>query len=295
MKNQPSACAEYSEKQINALIHLLSDQDSQIAQTIHDQLVAVGQPALSLLQRAHDEPAETPVGERIGSVITDIKLIEVEHSFNALMTPSTEPIDLETGALLIAKAAYPDLDVQASQHQIENMVAALRPRLEKDIPPRQAIQTISEYLFHELGFTGNTRDYYDPANSFLHQVLERRIGIPISLSLLYLLIAQRLNVPVVGIGLPGHFMVGLQTEHVFIDCFNQGVVLYQKDCAKFLQEYGVEFESRYLNPTPNEHILARMLRNLVAIYQNRDESNQADRFSRLLAIIECMDMTRSKN
>ena len=169
------------------------------------------------------------------------------------------------------------------------MVAVLKPRLEKDIPPRQAIQTISEYLFHKLGFKGNTREYYDPANSFLHHVLERRIGIPISLSLLYLLVAQRLNVPVVGIGLPGHFMVGLQTEPVFIDCFNQGVLLYQKDCEKFLQEYGVEFENRYLAPTPNEHILARMLRNLVAIYQNRDESNQADRFSRLLAIIECMD------
>ena len=289
MKNQPPACAEHSEKQINALIHLLSDQDSQIAQTIHDQLVAVGQPAILLLQQAQGRTDELTMSERIGSVIADIKLIEVEHSFKALMTASTEPIDLETGTHLIAQAAYPDLDVQASQHQIENMVAALRPRLEKDIPPRQAIQTISEYLFHELGFKGNTRDYYDPANSFLHQVLERRMGIPISLSVLYLLIAQRLNVPVVGIGLPGHFMVGLQTEPVFIDCFNQGVVLYQKDYAKFLQEYGVEFESRYLDPTPNEHILARMLRNLVAIYQKRDESNQADRFSRLLAIIECMD------
>ncbi len=290
MKNQPSACAEHSEKQINALLHLLSDQDSQIAQTIHDQLVTIGQPALPLLQQAQGEPADLTMSERIGSVIADIKLVEVEHSFTVLMTSSTEPVDLETGAFLIAQAAYPDLDVQASQRQIENMVAVLKPRLEKDIPPRQAIQTISEYLFHELGFTGNTRDYYDPANSFLHHVLERRIGIPISLSLLYLLIGKRLNVPVVGIGLPGHFMVGLQTEPVFIDCFNQGVVLYQKDCAKFLQEYGVEFESRYLDPTPNEHILARMLRNLVAIYQNRDESKQADRFSRLLAIIEHMDI-----
>ncbi len=288
MKNQPSVCAEHFEKQISALIHLLSDLDPQIAQTIHDQLVAIGEPAILLLQQAQSGTDDPTMLDRLGSVIADIKLIGVEHSFKALMTSSTEPIDLETGAFLIAKTAYPDLDVQASQHQIENMVAVLKPRLEKDIPPRQAIRTISEYLFHELGFSGNTRDYYDPANSFLHQVLERRIGIPISLSLLYLLIAQRLNVPVVGIGLPGHFMVGLQTEPVFIDCFNQGVALYQKDCAKFLQEYGVEFESRYLDPTPNEHILARMLRNLVAIYQNRNESKQADRFSRLLAIIEHM-------
>ena len=89
MKNQPSACAEHSEKQITALIHLLSDQDSQIAQTIHDQLVAVGQPAIPLLQQAHDGPDEPTMSDRIGSVIADIKLIEVEHSFNALMTPSS--------------------------------------------------------------------------------------------------------------------------------------------------------------------------------------------------------------
>ena len=294
MKNQPSACTEFSDNQINALIHLLSDQDPQIAQTIHDQLVAVGQPALPLLTRAQAQSDAGRLTDRIGSVIADIKRTEVERAFRALLTAKTGPIDLERGAFLIAQAAYPGLDIPPYQSQIENMVAALRQRWTTDIPPRQAIQVINDYLFHELGFKGNTREYYDPDNSFLHRVLDRRVGIPISLSALYLLVGQRLNVPVVGIGLPGHFMVGLRTEPVFIDCFNQGVVLSQGDCGKFLQEYGVEFESRYFAPTPNEHILARMLRNLVAIYENRDEPDHADRFSRMLAMIERMGpITRS--
>ena len=86
-------------------------------------------------------------------------------------------------------------------------------------------------------------------------------------------------------------MVGLQSEPLFIDCFNQGALLTQKDCAKFLQEYNIEFEASYLEPIPNHHIIARMLRNLVAIYQKHDESKQVDRFHRLLSIVESTDTT----
>ena len=112
------------------------------------------------------------------------------------------------------------------------------------------------------------------------------MGIPISLSVLYLLVGQRLNVPIVGIGLPGHFVVGLQTEPIFIDCFNQGMILAEKNCAKFLEEYGIEFDRHYLAPITNTQILARMLRNLVAIYHKRDEALHTKRFTKLLTRIE---------
>lgn len=286
MKNHPSACAEFSESQINALIHLLSDQDIHIAQTIHEQLVVIGQPALPFLTQAQETLNNDTLQDRIKSVVADIRLIDIEQSLKALNTSPAESPDLETGAFLIAQAAYPDLDIQAYQQQIEDMVTILKQRCEPSMAPRQAIQMINQHLFQELGFKGNTQDYYDPDNSFLHQVLDHRVGIPISLCVLYLLIGQRLNVPVVGVGMPGHFIVRLQTEPVFIDCFNQGVILSQQDCAKFLQDYGVDFDSHYLDPISNKQILARMLRNLVAIYQKRDESQQAERFNRLLAIVE---------
>ena len=294
MKNHPSACTDFSENQISALLHLLSDQDPKIAQTIHEQIVAIGQPAISFLEQAHREQNNLVMSERFSAVLSDIKLVEIEQAFKALMTNTTDLIDLEMAAFLIGKAAYPDLNVQTARRHLETVISGLQQRWDIDLTPRESIYKINEYLFHDLGFKGNTRDYYDPNNSFLHQVLERRVGIPISLSVLYLLIGQRLNVPVVGIGLPGHFMVGLQTEPVFIDCFNQGVFFTQKDCAKFLQRHSVEFEARYLEPTPNHHIIARMLRNLIAIYQKRDEPKQGDRFQRLLSIVEGMDITSSQ-
>ncbi len=286
MKNDPSAYAEFSESQIIALIHLLSDQDIHIAQTIHDQLVVIGKPALPLLFEEHERQNNDTLQDRLSSVIADIRLANIEQSLKALTTSPTESRDLETGAFLIAQAAYPDLDIQAYQRQIEDMATILKQRCEPGMDPRQSIQMINQHLFHELGFKGNTQDYYDPDNSFLHQVIDQRVGIPISLCVLYLLIGQRLNVPVVGVGMPGHFIVRLQTEPVFIDCFNQGVILSQQDCAKFLKDYGVDFDTHYLDPISNEQILARMLRNLVAIYQKRDESQQAERFNRLLAIVE---------
>jgi regulator of sirC expression with transglutaminase-like and TPR domain len=285
MKN-PSTCAEFSESQINALIHLLSDQDIQVAQTIHTQLVTIGQPAMRLLAQAQEIHQNPILLDRLRSVTADIRFTDVEKSFQTLITSHTEPADLEAGAFLIARTAYPDIDIQAYQRQIEDMADTLKKRWEPGLAARQAIQTINQHLFGELGFKGNTRDYYDPNNSFLHQVLVHRVGIPISLSVLYLLVSRRLNVPVAGVGMPGHFMVRLQSEPVFIDCFNQGVVLTEKDCAKFLEEYGVDFDSHYLDPISNDQILARMIRNLVAIYQKRDETQHAERFTRLLAIVE---------
>ena len=294
MKNHPSACTDFSENQISAHLHLLSAQDPKIAQTIHEQIVAIGQPAISFLEQAHREQNNLIMSERLSAVLADIKLVEIEQSFKALTTNTVGLIDLEMCAFLIGKAAYPDLNIQTARRHLETVISELQQQWGIDLSPRESIHKINKYLFRDLGFKGNTRNYYDPDNSFLHQVLERRVGIPISLSVLYLLIGQRLNVPVVGIGLPGHFMVGLQTESVLIDCFNQGMLLTQKDCAKFLQEYNIEFEARYLEPVPNHHIIARMLRNLVAIYQNRDEPKQADQFHRLLSVVESIDTTSSQ-
>ena len=145
---------------------------------------------------------------------------------------------------------------------------------------------MNEYLFQTLRFRGNTRQYYDPNNSFLHRVLDDRVGIPISLSVVYLLLGQRLRVPVAGVGLPGHFLVGLRTEPVFIDCFHEGAMLTEKDCARLLQNHGVEFDRRYLESCSHAQILARMLRNLIAVYETRQETTEGRRFRQMLTALE---------
>ena len=284
MHDAPLSSPERSATKIEALLHLLSDHDRHVARQIHRHLLDVGHQAVPFLRQALLDCQDPALAERIHAVIADIAQADVERHWHTLLTSSEQDLDLEAGAFLIARTGDPQVETAPYRQRLDHMAAELKPLLSST--PHRAVHTMNEYLFHTLRFRGNTQRYYDPNNSFLHRVLDDRVGIPISLSVLYLLLGQRLHVPVAGIGLPGHFLVGLQTEPVFIDCFHQGVLLTEKDCARLLQDYGVEFERRYLEPCSHAHILARMLRNLLAIYETRQEATHGRRFRRLLTALE---------
>ena len=282
MENAPSSSTERTD--IEALVHLLSDQDPRIARQIHQHLVDAGSEALPFLRTAIANCDEPSLATRIRTVIGDIAQADVERHWDALLKTSEHALDLEAGAFLIARTGDPHLETSPYQQRLDEMAAELRPL--SSGTPRQVVRHMNEYLFQTLRFRGNTQQYYDPNNSYLHRVLDDRVGIPISLSVVYLLLGQRLGVPVAGIGLPGHFLVGLRTESVFIDCFHQGTLLTDKDCARLLQNHGVDFDRRYLEPCSHAQILARMLRNLIGVYEMRQEPTEVRRFRRLLTALE---------
>ena len=282
MKNAPSSSTERTD--IEALVHLLSDQDSRIARQIHQHLVDAGPEAVPFLRNALTNCADLSLATRIRTVIGDIAQADVERHWEALLNTSAPDLDLEAGAFLIARTGDPEMETPPYRQRLDDMAAELRPL--SSGTPRQVVRHMNEYLFQTLRFRGNTRQYYDPNNSFLHRVLDDRVGIPISLSVVYLLLGQRLRVPVDGVGLPGHFLVGLRTEPVFIDCFHQGTMLTEQDCARLLQNHGVEFDRRYLESCSQAQILARMLRNLIAVYETRQEATEGRRFRRLLTALE---------
>jgi len=284
MELLPSSAPQCSERHIRSLIQLLSDSDPRIAKTIHTRLVEVGMPALSYLTQA--QSSGTELAERITEVINEIWHHSIAARFQQLNASIPTSIDLEAGAFLIAEMAYPGLDIGGYQNQLKEMSAALIPRLTGTMSISEKIQAMNHYLFQEQGFKGNAGDYYDPDNTFLNRVLDRRCGIPISLSVVYLLLGQRLRLPVRGVGMPGHFLVGLNTEEWFIDCFNEGTLLSRVECSRILHESGHGFELRYLDTSSNQQILIRMLRNLVTIYHTRDEPNQAHRFQQVIEILE---------
>lgn len=277
---------EGSTKHVPALIRLLSDPDPRVAQRIHRQLVDVGRVATPFLQQACIDVDDPLMVERLQAVNEEIDRAEIERRWGRLLQQPRPEVDLEAGAFLIAQAAEPQLAVPFYQQRLDDVAAALKQTVDPSRDPRHAVLTINEYLFHTLKFRGNTRTYYDPDNSFLHRVLDRRVGIPISLSVLYILVSRRLNLPVVGVGMPGHFIVRLRTQPVFIDCFHQGALLTPKACEKLLQPYGVEFDRRHLEPCSSDQILARMLRNLIAIFENRREFTNGEKFYRLFAMLE---------
>ena len=142
-------------------------------------------------------------------------------------------------------------------------------------------------LFQELGFKGNSARYYDPANSFLDRVIDTKLGIPISLSIIVLLLAKRLRLPVVGAGLPGHFMVRFTgaRQVFFLDAYHQGRLLTRNQCRQFLLRSGYAFREEFLNPSDSRETLARMMRNLLSVYQRGGQSAQAERLSLLVELV----------
>ena len=282
----PMGIDSSTERKIQALLQLLNDPNHQVAKTIHRELVGMGEVILPFLENPDQDNQE--MGSRLADIREDIRFGKIRQELERLRSVSNDHLDLEAGAFLLARSAYPDLDVSYYSQRLDELAHEVRPRISPSHTPEQASQILCDYLFREKGFRGNREHYYDPDNSFLNRVLERRTGIPISLSVLFLFLARRLSVPCVGVGMPGHFVVKVVDidPEIFIDCFNGGMFLQAKDCEQFLTEAGVGFDPSYLLDTPNDLILARMIRNLIGIYQKQEDDGQVSRLNFLIAALE---------
>ncbi len=204
------------------------------------------------------------------------------RQFTDIMAGPDDQVDLAQAALLIACEEYPDLDVPRYLRRLDGLGRAAAARID-DGGDDAAVRGLNSLLFDEEGFHGNVEDYYDPRNSFLNDVLDRRTGIPITLSMLYIEVGRRARLPVDGVGLPGHFIV--RVGATLVDPFHGGVVLSEDDCQKRLDRiYGgrVKLDDTMLAPCERKTILARTLRNLKAIY------TKAEDFTRALNVVELL-------
>lgn len=188
----------------------------------------------------------------------------------AIARPDAD-IDLALAALHIAQLEYPDLDPAPTLHQLDAIAEAIAPQLPAQRYPLKVIQGINQYLFDELGFAGNQGHYYDPRNSFLNDVVDRRLGIPLTLSIIYLEVASRLGFPMVGVGMPGHFIIRPQVAEMalYVDPFHRGEVMFPEDCERRLEQVyqrPVKLTPELLPEVTPRQCLVRMLTNLKVLY-----------------------------
>ena len=193
-----------------------------------------------------------------------------------MVSQPDEAIDIVVAALLIAQEEYPELDIDSYLRQLDDMAIAITALLPEERYPLRVINTINHYLYDQLGFVGNTDDYYNPCNSFLNEVLDQRKGIPLTLSLVYLELAKRLDFPMVGVDMPAHFLIrpNLPDIEFLVDPFHGGEVMFVDDCQKRLKEiYGqpIALTSDFLSPSTPRRFLARMLSNLKMVYLTQEQ------------------------
>ena len=187
-------------------------------------------------------------------------------------------IDLGETALLFAAAEYPDLDLAREVGLFDSLARAAARAVDGD-SPLGAANALSRFLFEDLGFAGNHRDYYDPRNSYVNEVLKRRVGIPITLSLVYMEVGRRTGVPMQGVGLPGHFLMRHAEEPgLFIDAFHGGLLLSRDECVQRFRDLthpDEPWSDEYLAPIAKRDMLTRMLRNLKVAHLRRKDNERA--------------------
>jgi regulator of sirC expression with transglutaminase-like and TPR domain len=198
------------------------------------------------------------------------------REFRQAVERPEESIDLGRAALTIALADYSDLDIASYLRRIDELAVEVSQRCGVDADGFRSIAALNYVLFKEQGFHGNRDDYYDPKNSFLNDVIDRKRGLPITLSILYIEVGQRIGLAIEGVGFPGHFLVKTksQGEEIVIDPFNAGDVKSNEELQAMLDQiYGrkVRLDREFLAALPKKQILKRMLGNLKAIYGRADE------------------------
>jgi len=273
--------------QISNLIRLLTDRDEFVRNRVRDQLVELGEDALPFLEiatRGEDELLRI----KAHWVIKDILPKKLGEKFRILAHRGLgKDIDLETGMMLIMEFGYPESDPNDCRQKLDDLAQKLSKVLVSSTEPTQIVKTFTHFLFQKMRFKGNKENYHDPDNSFINKVLENYTGLPITLSALCILLANRLNLPIVGVGMPGHYIVkySLPTEPIFFDPFHQGRLLTKNECIQIVKQFGHPFEEHYLSQSTHRETLIRMLNNLIQVYKNSNENKKAKMLAEYIEIL----------
>lgn len=272
-----------SKSQQAALINLLADDDAEIYKTVKEKILSAGPDAVNWL-RPHVLSGEPLLRRRALEIIQHFSRQVCDNDFLGFCLKHGEEFDIEEGAWLLAKTHHPDINVEAYQALLDSFAASLKTRIETDSTPKELLSTFNNFVFDELGFHGNEENHCDPENSYLNRVIDRRTGNPISLCLVYMLLARRLRLPVAGIGLPGHFICRFQSSaaEIYIDAFNAGKFLTKADCVHFLLHGNYSLHDDYLVPVTARRFLMRVCGNLHQIYQHLSLPDETTRLQRYL-------------
>lgn len=277
---------ELSESQRKALIELLGDDDPAVYRTVRDKIMSFGEEAGEWL-RPHRLSSDPLLRRRAREIVRHFDRQEADTWFLAFCLKHGEEFDLEEGAWLLALTQYPDINVEAYRALLDHFAADLRDRIDFSETGKEILTTINNYLFDELGFAGDEENFYDPQNSYLNRVVDRRRGNPINLSLLYLLLARRLQLPMAGIGLPGHFICRYQSTaaEIYLDAFHHGKFLTKADCIQYLMNGNHSLQDEFLAPVSTRRILMRICSNLHQIYSQMELPGETTRLQRYLVAL----------
>ncbi|MCQ6959778.1 transglutaminase-like domain-containing protein [Mucilaginibacter aquariorum] len=279
--------------EVNSLIRLLDDPDTEIFGHVHDKLLSYGPEAIHYLESAFEQAFDSTQQERIANLVHEIQFGTVKNDLKLWYQSGS--FDLLQGILIVNRYQYPDLDEQKVINQIESIKRDIWIHMMNEASPVEQVKLMNHVFYSIHGFSGNTTNHRDPQNSYISQVLENKKGNQISLAIIYSIIAQKLDIPVYGVNLPQHFILAYLDETqgnefeggilFYINAFNKGFIFGRRDVDMFLKQLNLQFDKQFYEPCTNADIIKRVLRNLISAYEHLGSSDKVDELNELLEIL----------
>lgn len=263
------------EKELQALVHLLDDPDQLIAEEIENKLLSLGPDIIPSLEEYWESAFDPYIQERLEKIINAIQFDQTKSEL--LVWKMSNSFNLLEGLLIINSYQYPSYNNNLIRITIEELKREIWMELHYEMTPYEKVSLINYILFEKFGLSGNTNDYHNPQNSFIGRVLESKKGNPLTLSCIYSIIAQKLDIPIFGINLPKHFILSYLAENqtedhllFYINAFNKGQVMQKADVISFLKQLNLPLSKEFMMPCDNVMILKRVLRNLITAYEQNE-------------------------
>lgn len=286
------------EAKINALITLLDDTDAEVVAVVSQELMQLGTAVVPTLQDIVETHANPLVQERLAQIIDDIQFEVLLTDFKVWLKSPNH--DLFYVAMAIVRYQYPNVDEVEMRNKLETMRIEAWVRLNPDDAPENKVAVVNEILFGKYHFSGNAQQYYDSDNSFLNKVIETRRGNPVSLCVIYMIIAQKLGMSVFGVNLPEHFVLAYLNEApenvklpieerpilFYINPFNNGIVFKEKEITQFLSIINAKPEKKYYQCCNNILIANRIVNNLIRTYQTKNELHKVNHLQQIQELMQ---------
>lgn len=281
MENQ-----ELDEKNLKALVSLLADEDVEILRHVRDKIISLGEALIPFLEQEWESNFNPLVQKRIIEIIHRVQFSSLKNRLKVWKESSEQ--DLVEALWLIATYQYPDLDKNKIKTELDQIFYEVWPDMQEEMRPMDAVKVINNVLFNKLKFSANTKNFHSPSNSMINSVLESRKGNPISLCLVYMLVAQKLKLPVFGVNLPNLFILTYKTENeqFYINAFNKGLIFSKADIDNYLSHLSLSPNPVFYEPCSHLDIVSRIFRNLIASFEKISEVDKAKEVKLLLDILE---------
>ncbi|HSY61074.1 MAG TPA: transglutaminase-like domain-containing protein [Cytophaga sp.] len=270
------------ESKIKALISLLDDDDVEVVSQVEKEFLAQGGSIIPYLEKEWEQNFNPVVQKRIEDLVHILQFVLLEDRFSKWKKTGGE--DLMEGLWLICTYQYPDLEFSTIKNAMEQIYYEVWLEMKPDMLPMEQVRTLNNVLFTKLKFSSNTKNFHSPANSMISQVLESKKGNPISLCVIYMMVAQKLKLPIYGVNLPSLFILTYKNDHsqFYINAFNKGLIFTKEDIDNYLHQLNLTPMDVFYQPCSNIDIVARVLRNLINSFEKLSEMDRVEDVKKML-------------